>query len=418
MDFLTLSQLNTLISEEIQNAFPDTYWLMAETSDVRLNKNGHCYLEFIEKNVHDNNLVAKARGYIWSNTFQALRPYFEAKTGQAFVSGIKVLVRVSVEFHPVYGFGLNVYDIDPAYTTGDMQQRRQQILNRLETEGVLLLNKELEMSLLPQRIAIITSPTAAGYEDFLDHLLNNASGLAFYPCLFPAVMQGEQTEQTIIAALNAIYERRDQFDAVVIIRGGGATSDLASFDTYPLAVNCAQFPLPIITGIGHERDDTVLDFVAHYRAKTPTAAADYLVNRLETAGAELQACKANILLAAHRLLETATTQIRQTEYYLPAGIQNTLDKQRLRLTAVQNELIKGLKQFVLNEENKLNGKEAFFKWSSPEYILSKGYSLTMKDGKAVKSFQSLAKGDRIETLLHDGSISSIIASFGPNERRE
>jgi exodeoxyribonuclease VII large subunit len=414
MSFLTLSQLNTLVSEEIQNAFPDTYWVMAETSDVRSNKNGHCYLEFIEKNAFDNSLVAKARGYIWNSVFQLLRPYFEAKTGQAFVSGIQVLVKVSVDFHPLYGFGLNVLDIDPTYTLGDRQRRRQEMLDRLEKEGVLMLNKELEMPLLTQRIAIITSPTAAGYEDFLDHLLNNASGLVFYPSLFPSVMQGEQTESSVIAALNAIYERQEQFDAVVIIRGGGATSDLSSFDSYDLAANCAQFPLPIITGIGHERDDTVLDFVAHYRAKTPTAAADYLVNRLETVGAELQACESNLIQAVRRMLEEATKQLLQMQHYLPAYSQNTLDKQHFRLIALQNDLVKGHKQFLLNEENQIKGKEAFLKLSSPQYILSKGYSITMKEGKALKSSLSLAKGDIIETLLHEGKIASVISSSHPN----
>jgi exodeoxyribonuclease VII large subunit len=409
MDFLTLSQLNTLISDEIQTAFPDTYWVMAETSDVLLNKNGHCYLEFVEKNASDNSIVAKARGYIWSNTFQLLCPSFEAKTGQALVSGIKVLVRVSVDFHPVYGLGLNVHDIDPTYTLGDRQRRRQEILDCLENEGVLSLNKELEMPLLTQRIAIITSPTAAGYEDFLDHLLNNAPKFAFYTCLFQAVMQGKQTASSVIAALNAIYKRRKQFDVVVIIRGGGATSDLDSFDSYDLAANCAQFPLPIITGIGHERDDTVLDFVAHYRAKTPTAAADYLVNHLETVGTALHDCESNLIDSVCRMLDKAMKQVHQTEHHLSLGVQNILGRQHLPLIAIQNNLAKESQRFLLGEEDKLKREETFFKWSSPAYILSKGYSITMKNGKAVKSSQSLAKGDIIETLLHEGKISSIIS---------
>jgi exodeoxyribonuclease VII large subunit len=409
MDFLTLSQLNSLIGEEIKNAFPGTYWIMAETSDVRLNKNGHCYLEFIEKKASDNSIVAKVRGYIWSSTFQMLKPYFEAKTGQAFVSGLKVLVKVSIDFHPVYGFGLSVYDIDPTYTAGDMQRHRQEILDRLEKEGVLSLNKELEMPLLPQRIAIITSPTAAGYEDFLDHLLNNNSGLVFYPHLFPAVMQGEQTESSIIAALNKIDENRDKFDVVVIIRGGGATSDLASFDTYNLATNCAQFPLPVITGIGHERDDTVLDFVSHYRAKTPTAVADYLVNRLEEVEADLYECQSDIIYACNRMLNSATEKIQQMTHHLPLYIHNILEKQHLALDMIQNNIRQSQKQFIRNEEMKLKEKESFFKLSSPAYILSQGYSITLKGGKAVKSSQSLQSGDTIETILYEGKISSIIS---------
>ncbi|GHT04738.1 exodeoxyribonuclease 7 large subunit [Bacteroidia bacterium] len=408
MDFLTLSQLNSLIGEEIKNAFPDTYWMMAETSDVRLNKNGHCYLEFIEKKASDNSIVAKARGYIWSNTFQLLRPYFEAKTGQAFVSGLKVLVKVAIDFHPVYGYGLSVYDIDPTYTAGDRQRRRQEILDRLEQEGVLSLNKDLEMPLLPQRIAIITSPTAAGYEDFLDHLLNNSSGFVFYPRLFPAVMQGEQTESSIIAALNKINENRHQFDVVVIIRGGGATSDLASFDTYNLATNCAQFPLPVITGIGHERDDTVLDFVSHHRAKTPTAVADYLVSRLEEVEADLYECQSNIMYACTRMLDSATEKIQQLTHHLPVYIRNIIEKQELALDGLKNNIDQLQKQFLRNEEMKLKEKESFFKLSSPAYILSQGYSITLKEGKAVKSASSLRPGDVLETVLSEGSISSTV----------
>jgi exodeoxyribonuclease VII large subunit len=406
MDFLTLSQLNCLIGEEIQNAFPEAYWIMAETSDVRLNKNGHCYLEFIEKT--ESGIIAKARGYIWANTWRLLRPYFEIKTGRAFASDLKVLVKVSIDFHPVYGYGLNVCDINPSYTLGDLQLRRQEILNRLEEEGVLLLNKELEMPPIPQRIAVITSPTAAGYEDFREHLMNNATGFAFYPCLFPAVMQGEQTGKSIIAALNKIYENRELFDVVAIVRGGGAASDLASFDTYELASNCAQFPLPVITGIGHERDDTALDSVAHYRAKTPTAVADYLIGRLEEAATDLFACRSGIIHSTHRLLNAASEKIRQWTHYLPLHALHSIQRQNEALDLLKVNLGKRRKQFVLNEEVKLKEKESFLKLSSPEYILSKGYSVTLKDGKAVKLVQSLHPGDRIETIVWKGSIVSTV----------
>ncbi|MDR0682385.1 MAG: exodeoxyribonuclease VII large subunit [Dysgonamonadaceae bacterium] len=409
MEYITLSQLNLLIREEIETAFPGTYWLIAETSDVRLNKNGHCYLEFIEKKESDNNIIAKARGYIWANTYQLLKPYFEEKTGQSFVSGLKILVNVSVDFHPVYGYGLNVCDIDPTYTAGDMQQHRQQILNRLEKEGILSLNKELEMPLLPQKIAVITSPTAAGYEDFINHLENNKHGFVFYTHLFPAVMQGEQTEKSIISALNTIYENRETFDAVVIIRGGGATSDLASFDTYSLAANCAQFPLPVITGIGHERDDTVLDFISKYRAKTPTAVADYLLAYLENAFSALCKCQSNLIFASNRMLDSSFEEIQQLTRHLHLYVYNTLERQNLTLCLIKDNLQKFSKQFFTTEEIKLREKASFFKLSSPEYILSKGYSVTLKDGKVVKSAQTLQDGDAIETILKEGKISSIVS---------
>ena len=264
-----------MVRRSLQTCFPDALWVQAELSDVRANASGHCYLEFVQKDASGNSLVAKARGIIWAGTFARLKPYFERETGQAFVSGIKVLVKVTVGFHELYGYSLTVTDIDPTYTLGDMARRRREILERLKQEGVLTLNKELELPELAQRIAVISSPTAAGYGDFCKQLRDNAFGFVFYPCLFPAVMQGDKVEASVISALNRIYEKFDRWDAVVIIRGGGATSDLSGFDTYDLAVNCAQFPLPVITGIGHERDDTVIDMVAHTRVKTPTAAAEF-----------------------------------------------------------------------------------------------------------------------------------------------
>jgi exodeoxyribonuclease VII large subunit len=409
MEYITLSQLNLLIREEIGNAFPDTYWIIAETSDVRLNQNGNCYLEFIEKKEPGNNIIAKARGYIWANTYRMLKPYFEEKTGQSFVSGLKVLVKIAVDFHPLYGYGLNVCDIDPAYTAGDMQQHRKQILNRLEKEGILSLNKELEMPLLPQRIAVITSPTAAGYEDFMNHLANNKHGFVFYTHLFPSVMQGEQTEKTIINALNRIYEYRELFDLVVIIRGGGATSDLASFDTFALAANCAQFPLPIITGIGHERDDTVLDYVSNYRAKTPTAAADYLSTCLEDAFSALRATQTNLIAAAKRIPDASFEKMQQLIHHLHVYAYNYIEKQNGTLDLINDNLHQCLRRFLLSEETKLKEKASFFKLSSPQYILSKGYSITLKDGKAVKSTQSLQEGDSIETILMEGKFGSTVS---------
>lgn len=275
---ISLYELNNLVKQALRRHLPDTYWIEAELSDVRSNYSGHCYLEFVQKDASGNTLIAKARGTIWSNVYKMLKPYFEEETGQAFASGIKVRVCVSVEFHELYGHSLTVVDIDPTYTVGDMVRKRREILRRLEEEGVLDLNKELDFPMLPQRIAVISSATAAGYGDFCNQLERNPYGLVFYLKLFPAIMQGERVEESIIAALDRIYAEMEHWDAVVIIRGGGATSDLSGFDSYDLAANCAQFPLPIITGIGHERDDTVIDSVVHTRVKTPTAAAEFLIS--------------------------------------------------------------------------------------------------------------------------------------------
>ena len=294
METLSLYELNALVRQALERQVSATYWVQAELSDVRVNASGHCYVEFVQKSPRGNALVAKARGNIWANVFQMLKPYFEEATGQAFAPGIKVLVCVSVSFHELYGYSLTVHDIDPAYTLGDLAQRRREILRQLEEEGVLTLNKELPMPPLPQRVAVISSPTAAGYGDFRHQLEHNPRGYYFQVELFPAVMQGDAVEETVLDALDRINARLAEFDVVVIIRGGGATSDLSGFDTYMLAAACAQFPLPIITGIGHERDDTVLDSVAHTRVKTPTAAAEHLIARMDEAADRLYTLAARL----------------------------------------------------------------------------------------------------------------------------
>jgi exodeoxyribonuclease VII large subunit len=407
VDFLTLSQLNNMVNREMKNAFPATCWVIAETSDVRIN-NRHCYLELIEKNPAGNGLSAKARGYIWANTFELLKPYFEQATGRDFTSGLKILISVSIEFHPVYGYGLNICDIEPSYTLGDLQARRQAILRQLEEEGILTLNQELEMSGLPQRIAVISSATAAGYEDFCRHLADNRQGFVFYPRLFPAVMQGEQTESSIISALDKVFEYKDLFDAVVIIRGGGATSDLSAFDSYELAANCAQFPLPVVTGIGHERDDTVLDFVAFYRAKTPTAVADFLIEQLEETAASLSGCQENIRENALAILDTYSERLKFLAVHLPVFTRNLLGEKQSSLKMLRLKIRNSASQLLLYQESRLKEKESFFRFSSPEYILAKGYSITLKNGKAVKSTKELLQGDILETVLAEGKVKSVV----------
>ncbi len=404
---LSLSEFVRRIKQEMDAAFPDEYWIRGETSDVRHNRNGHCYLELLERNEQTNTITAKIRAYIWSNVFPLLRSYFEEKTGQVFTSGLKVLVKVSVEFHPVYGMGLNILDIDPAYTLGDMQQRRQQILNRLEEEGVIAMNKELELSLLPQRIAVITSPTAAGYEDFMDHLTNNLQGFVFYPKLFPAVMQGEATESSIISALEKIFEQQDQFDAVVIIRGGGATSDLAAFDSYLLALHCAQFPLPVITGIGHERDNSVLDYVSYYRAKTPTAVADYLVEKLNAYNSQLIAWQQFLIDTATTELSRAKEELRQLYIQLPVFANQAVGQERYKLNTLSQDIKKDALLYIKDKKDDLANKESFFKLSSPQYILSRGYAIVYNHaGKVVKSVAELQQGEVIITRMNDGAIDS------------
>ena len=296
---LSLTELNRNIKQALRDALPETYWVRAETSEVRVNSySGHCYLEFIEKDERTGQVAARARGTIWAQQYAVIRPYFEEETGRPFTSGLKVLVRVAVDFHELYGLSLTVHDIDPSFTVGDLVRRRKEIIRQLQADGVFDLNRSLPFSPRPQRIAVISSATAAGYEDFTDQLLGNEYGFPFYVRLYPALMQGERTEASIIAALDRIYAVREAFDVVVIIRGGGSTADLSSFDSYALAANCAQFPLPIITGIGHERDDTVVDLVAHTRLKTPTAVAAFLIDCMATQLADINELRDRLYRAA------------------------------------------------------------------------------------------------------------------------
>lgn len=425
----SLLELNNRVKHVLQQAIPDTCWIRAEMSDVRCNaSSGHCYLEFIEKHPVSGQLVARARGSIWAKTFRMLKPYFEMETGQLFASGLKVLVKVSVEFHELYGYSLTVLDIDPAYTVGDLIRKRQEIIRQLKEEGVFFLNKELSFPTLPKRIAVITSPTAAGYEDFLNQLTNNKAGYPFYTRLFPALMQGERTEESVIAALDRVFQQMEYFDVVVIIRGGGATSDLSSFDSYLLAANCAQFPLPVITGIGHERDDTVLDLVAHTRMKTPTAVAEFLIARMDRAAEELNGLQQAISLSAtdrlakqqallqllgSRLPVLALNQIERNRMLLqrignqfPIVATTLLSKKRNRLDTLSVHFRNQVEGVLMEQRRWIELTEQFVKMASPDYLLKRGYSLTLRNGKIVKQAEELEQGDELTVRFADGEVQA------------
>ncbi|MBQ8601402.1 MAG: exodeoxyribonuclease VII large subunit [Bacteroides sp.] len=405
---ISLYELNNLVKQALRRHLPDTYWIEAELSDVRSNYSGHCYLEFVQKDALGNNLIAKARGTIWSNVYKMLKPYFEEETGQAFASGIKVRVCVSVEFHELYGHSLTVVDIDPTYTVGDMIRKRREILRRLEEEGVLDLNKELDFPMLPQRIAVISSATAAGYGDFCNQLERNPYGLVFYPKLFPAIMQGERVEESIIAALDRIYAEMEHWDAVVIIRGGGATSDLSGFDSYDLAANCAQFPLPIITGIGHERDDTVIDSVVHTRVKTPTAAAEFLISCMYESALMLEDYTNRIIGGVEVRMEREKHRLERLTERIPMTTNMYLQRGHFKIETIWQRLETALQHKMMKETHRLSLLEHRVMAASPEHLLKKGYSITMLNGKAVTDASTLKKGDRIVTMLHRGKIESEI----------
>lgn len=383
---LTLYSLNNLVHEAVSVALPAHYWVTGELSEVREAANGHCYIELVQRDEATGTLVAKARGTIWSRVYSLLRPYFLEQTGNHFAQGLKVLLQVSVNFHELYGYTLDVCDIEPAYTIGDMARKRQLVIKRLADEGVIGLNKELQFPLLPQRVAVISSYTAAGYGDFCDQLHNNAYGFVFYTKLFPAPMQGNGVEQGIIGALDCIARNSELWDVVVIIRGGGAVSELSCFDTYELANNCAQFPLPIVTGIGHRRDESVLDIVAHTSAKTPTAAAELLVHAM---------------LAQAQWIATVQQDVVD-------AVRNRMAGEKHRLQSLVQRLPVATALFMQGMHHKLDLWQKYMDASSPERILSLGYSITRVNGRAVRSIVDVIPGDDITTTVVGGEFTSKI----------
>ena len=423
----TLLELNSLVRLGVRSALPDFYWVQAELSDVRSNRSGHCYMELLQKDERSDALLAKARAVIWSNQYVKLRSRFESETGQAFVSGIKVLVCVKADFHELYGYSLTIFDIDPTYTLGDLMRRRKEIVQQLQEDGVYDLNRQLQLPELAQRIAVISSATAAGYEDFCRQLTDNGYGFVFYPHLFPAVMQGDKVEESVIAALGSIFRVMDRYDAVVIIRGGGAASDLSGFDTYGLAANCAQFPLPIITGIGHERDDTVLDMVSHTRVKTPTAAAEFLISHLSLTAARLDKLCESFTVGVPRMLEqerkrqdTLLMRVRpavlmrlQRETFrqeravkrMQQSWQVRLMREQVRLQVIPR-IDAALKRRMQAETHRIELLEQKVKSASPDVLLKRGYSITLKDGKAVTGPSALKPGDELTTRVAGGEFKS------------
>lgn len=434
---ITLYELNNRVRQTLTRAWPDEYWVQAELSDVRVNPAGHCYVEFVQKDARGHALVAKARGTVWSNVFRLLRPYFERETGQSFAAGIKVLVLVRVEFHELYGYSLTVVDIDPSYTMGDMVRRRREILRMLEEEGVLTLNRELPLSPVPQRIAVISSETAAGYGDFCNQLSANPYGLRFFPTLFPAVMQGDRVEASVLDALSRIQDTPVEWDAVVIIRGGGAVSDLSGFDTYLLAAACAQFPIPIITGIGHERDDTVLDLVAHTRVKTPTAAAEFLIARVyeatltleEKAGFIEEYMRRRLLDETHRMEEMARRipaaltlrclrerhRVEQMQQRTEAAVGQILQRSAHQLQLMGQRTDAAAVSLLQHVRHRLQLMEQRVAGCDYRQLLARGFSLTLKDGRAVTDAASLKPGDTLVTRLARGEVHSSVERVKSDE---
>ena len=428
MQAISLLEYNSRIKNLLYNQAVQSCWVAAETSDLRVNR-GHCYLELIQKN-DAGSTVARLGAVIWANTFAELNHKFLTATGKPLASGMKVLIKVNANFHEQYGLKALINDIDPSYTLGDMERIRREILAKLTSEGIIDMNKQLPWGLAPRRVAVISARGAAGYGDFRNHLHNNSYGLKFYTCLFEAAMQGENCVPSVIAALDRIVAVEEMFDCVVIIRGGGATIELNSFDNYDLGASIAQFPLPIITGIGHDRDVTIPDMVSKLHVKTPTAAADFLI---QCGAAQLERLKVLTEAIATTSRDAVSQAREQLAYYgnfIPMAAQKHIETSRVRLKGYTQSIPLVLKSRVGNERVGLQHKQETIKAAvgaaierqcmlvaalgdkvnllSPQNTLNRGYSLTMCDGHVVTSVETLKAGARIETTLKDGKVTSVV----------
>ena len=432
---MTLSEFNARIEHQLNGAANlQNQWVIAETSDLRLNRSGHCYTELIEKDAQGTT-IAKVGAAIWANTYSKLYYKFQQATGQNLATGMKVLVNVTATFHRLYGIKVIINDLDPSYTMGDMERHRQEILNKLKEEGVIDMNKQLPWTDVPQRIAIVSAAGAAGYGDFMNQLQGNPYGLQFYTCLFSAVMQGAQTVPSVLAALDRINRHLDLFDCVVIIRGGGATSELNSFDNYDLAATVAQFPLPVIVGIGHERDVTVLDYVASIRVKTPTAAAEWLIQRGSNALDHLDELQDAVVTAVRETVSQAREHLAYFSTLIPASARSIIDTNRLRLDNYTKNIPFAASNLIVNQRTRLQRavermesavntamQREQQRWQSladkaallsPVNTLRRGYSLVMKDGKCVTAATQLHPGDHINVQLAEGTADATVTGFSP-----
>ena len=428
------------------------YWVIAEISEIKENFAGHCYLELIEKQSDDKNIKARVKAIIWSSRYRFLKSLFENITGETLKEGLKILVKTKIEYHEVYGLSLVITDIDPSFSIGELAVKRQQIINRLEQDGIFNMNKELTFPFLPQRIAVITSKNAAGYTDFINHLTNNSFGYSFLPTLVDAAMQGEETEHGIISALDKIAENSEKFDIVVIIRGGGSQTDLSWFDNYNIAYHVTQFPLPVLTGIGHDKDLSVTDMVAHRSLKTPTAVADFIVECVADADNHILNLSNEIADLSKIIIEKNKNRIEESRIkliplsrilisrnrdvltYKIIDITNSgkrnLTRSGLTVANKQSALFSFVKTYVtvkrdLVERNagdissstinllkrnniRLEGFESMLTVLKPENVLKRGYTITSHNGKILKSSQLINLDDIIDTQFNNGSVRSKI----------
>ncbi|UXX78521.1 exodeoxyribonuclease VII large subunit [Reichenbachiella carrageenanivorans] len=405
MNQYSLLEFNTLVKEVLADQLERSYWIVAEIGQLNLHGNGHCYLELVEK---DNNYVkAKARGTIWANVYREIHPWFVSQTGTELKQGMKVLLNASLEFHEVYGLSLNIRDIDVNFTIGERERKKQETIQQLEAEGIMDMNQGLELPTVIQRIAIISSETAAGYEDFMNQFQNNPYGYQSQLDLYPATMQGDAAPPSMIHALHQIHSADIDYDAVIVIRGGGSKMDLDCFDDYELCAHLAQFPLPVITGIGHERDQAIADLVAHTRLKTPTSVAEFLLSRMMNFESAINSLQKSISKLTQAFLHDQKEAIQELNFRWKMSAKQNLQKNAYQLERyadlIQHKPLAVLKKQQSNLDHTRHLVDAY----DPINLLKKGYSITRLNGKALKN-QKIKAGDELETQTASKTIISTI----------
>lgn len=411
---ISLSELQLVIRDSLYTALPGMYWIAAEISEIKENYAGHCYLDLAEKEKDNDNIKARARAIIWNNRYRLVKSYFENITGEALRAGLKILVKVKVEYHELYGLSLVISDIDPSYSIGDMAVKRQQIITRLQKEGVFEMNRELIVPEVPLRIAVISSSSAAGYSDFVKHLEQNSFGYRFRLMLFESAMQGADTEKGITGALDAIASSDSEFDVVAVIRGGGAQSDLGWFDNYNIAYHITQFPLPVLTGIGHEKDMSVTDLVANKALRTPTAVAGFLIDTVARFETRLADIYEEIKDIAGSLIDENRMHLESLRTRTAFAARSATSSRSVFLSSLRTRLMQSSGYVLRSAGERCSSYASKLEILRPEKVLQRGYTLTSHKGKILKSADGLKQGDKLDTLFFDGSAKSVIEEIKAN----
>lgn len=413
---ISLSELQSVIRDKLYESFPGFYYVIAEIAEIKVNSSGHCYLELTDSSGKDNKVTARVRATIWAAKYRVINALFESITGISLQAGIKILFKTTIEYHEIYGLSLNILDIDPSYTVGEVAIRREAIIRRLASDGILGMNQSLDLSLYPRRIAVISSSNAAGYQDFINHLSSNTHGFVFITKLFETTMQGNETEASVIASLNMIASEADDFDAVTVIRGGGSQADLAWFDNYNIAYLITQFPLPVITGIGHDKDLTVADIVAWKTLKTPTAVADFFISHTLSTEMMINEMALDLTTESRKLIHEKSEELSLLKHSVVTSAGSMLKHYITQTVYLNENLARATGTTIRFARERIDRLEKELSHLNPLNVLKRGFTITSMNGKIIKEHNVLHQGDKIVTHFEKGTAESSVEKI--KDRKE